>query len=201
VLSRLPQANSSFAAGVQAATVSEFLALDAAAPRRSDVVLLDVTLEDGASPAQNVAQLKASEYAVVIYTGEPRPERLQCTLGIGADAVVNKREPDRLVEALTAVMNGDHDWVSPLMADIVLAAPGPDLSPNQMKALRLYATGLTAQKVASLLKCSRETVRTHLREVKARYASHGDAVYTRTDMLRVGLRDGHVSSDWYLRGK
>src|SRR6266851_935607 len=33
VLSRLPQANSSFAAGVQAATVSEFLALDAAAPR------------------------------------------------------------------------------------------------------------------------------------------------------------------------
>lgn len=51
VLARLPETNSSFAGGVMAADVAEFLALDAEAARRSDVVLLDLTLKDGSSPA------------------------------------------------------------------------------------------------------------------------------------------------------
>ena len=200
VLARLPQTNSSFAGGVMAADVAEFLALDAEAARRSDVVLLDLTLKDGSSPADNVAALKNAGYPVVIYTGEERPERLQGTLGIGADAVVRKDEADRLEAALTAVINGDHGWVSPLMASVVLAAPGPHLSPAQVEVLRLYATGLTAQQIASLLRCSVETVKTHLKAVKIRYEAYGDSVYTRTDMLRVALRDRHVGQDWYLRG-
>jgi DNA-binding NarL/FixJ family response regulator len=203
VLARLPQVNSSFAAGVMAASVPEFLTLDAAlgTTRRSDVVLLDLTLKDGSSPAQNVARLKDREYPVVIYTGEERPERLQETLGIGADALVRKEEAERLEEALTAVMNGDHGWVSPLMAAVVLAAPGPRLSPAQVEVLRLYATGVTAQKIASVQGCALETVKSHLKAVKARYVANGDDVYTKTDLLRVALRDRHVGSDWYLRGQ
>jgi len=199
VLARLPLTNSSFAAGVMAATVAEFLTVDAEAAHRSDVVLLDLTLKDGSSPADNVARLKGAGYPVVIYTGEERPERLQGTLGIGADALVRKDEANRLGEALTAVINGDHGWVSPLMASVVLAAPGPQLSPAQVEVLRLYATGVTAQHIASLLERSVETVKTHLKAVKARYEARGDAVYTRTDLLRVGLRDRHVEQDWYLR--
>ena len=201
VLGRLPRANASFAAGVMAATVPEFLTLEGAAARRSDVVLLDLTLKDGSSPAQNVAQLKDGGYPVVIYTGEERPERLQGTLGIGADAVVRKEEAERLEEALIAVMNGDHGWVSPLMADVVLAAPEPRLSPAQVEVLRLYATGVTAQQIASLQGCALETVKSHLKAVKVRYEAHGDAVFTKTDMLRVALRDGYVGPDWYLRGQ
>jgi two-component system nitrate/nitrite response regulator NarL len=201
VLARLPRANSSFAAGVMAASVPEFLVLDAAAARRSDAVLLDLTLKDGSYPAENAARLKERRYPVVIYTGEERPERLQGTLGIGADAVVRKEEPERLEEALIAVMNGDHEWVSPLMAAVVLVAPGPRLSPAQVEVLRLYATGLTAQQIASVQGCAMETVKTHLKAVKARYDAHGDAVYTRTDLLRVALRDHHVGQDWYLRGR
>ena len=201
VLARLPQANSSFAAGVMAATVAEFLARDSEAARRSDVVLLDLTLKDESSPAGNVARLKDAGYPVVIYTGEERPERLQETLGIGADALVRKDEADRLEEVLTAVISGDHDWVSPLMASVVLAAPGPRLSPTQVEVLRLYATGVTAQQIASLQGCSMETVKTHLNEVKTRYQVHGDPVFTKTDLLRVALRDRHVGQDWYLRGR
>ena len=198
VLARLPRANSSFAAGVMAATVPEFLALDTGAARRSDIVLLDLTLKDGSSPADNVAGLKDAGYPVVIYTGEERPERLQGTLGIGADAIVRKDEAGLLEEALTAVIGGDHDWVSPLMASVVLVASGPRLSPAQVEVLRLYATGVTAQHIATLRNCSVETVKTHLDAVKSRYEAHGDAVYTRTDMLRVALRDGLVEQDWYL---
>lgn len=201
VLARLPKANSSFEAGVMAAAVPEFLTLDALAARRSDVVLLDLTLKDGSSPADNVARLKNAGYPVMIYTGEERPERLQGTLGIGADAVVRKEEAGLLEEALVAVMNDDHAWVSPLMAAVVLAAPGPKLSPAQLEILRLYATGLTAQQIASVQECALETVKTHLKAVKTRYAAHGDAVYTRTDMLRVALRDRHVDPGWYLRGQ
>lgn len=198
VLARLSKANSSFAAGVMAATVPEFLALDTEAARRSDIVLLDLTLKDGSSPTDNVARLKDAGYPVVIYTGEERPERLQGTLGIGADAVVRKDEAGLLEDALTAVISGDHGWVSPLMASVVLAAPGPRLSPAQVEVLRLYATGVTAQQIARVRHCSVETVKTHLDAVKTRYEAHGDAVYTRTDMLRVALRDGLVEQDWYL---
>jgi two-component system, NarL family, nitrate/nitrite response regulator NarL len=197
VLARLPRANSAFAAGVMAATVAEFLALEAESPRRSDVVLLDLTLKDGSAPAGNVARLKDDGYPVVIYTGEERPERLQGTLGTGADALVRKDEADCLEEALTAVISGDHGWVSPLMASVVLAAPGPRLSPAQVEILRLYATGVTAQQIASLRGCAVDTVKAHLSDVKTRYALHGDAVYTRTDMLKVALRDGYVEQDWY----
>jgi DNA-binding NarL/FixJ family response regulator len=201
VLARLPRANSSFGAGVMAASVPEFLSLDAAVARRSGVVLLDLTLKDGSSPAENVARLKERRYPVVIYTGEERPERLQGTLGIGAEAVVRKEEAERLEEALIAVMNGDDGWVSPLMAAVVLVAPGPRLSLAQVEILRLYATGLTAQQIASVQGCAMETVKSHLKAVKARYEAHGDTVYTRTDMLRVALRDHHVGQDWYLRGQ
>jgi hypothetical protein len=63
---------------------------------------------------------------MVIYTGEERTERLQCTLGIGADALVRKEEAALLLgEALNAIRRGDEEWVSPLMAAIVLDAPRP----------------------------------------------------------------------------
>jgi DNA-binding NarL/FixJ family response regulator len=201
VLARLSQASPSFIAGVKAGTVAEFLVLETAAAGHSDVVLLDLTLKDGTSPAENVTVLKDRGHAVVIYTGEERPERLQGTLGIGADAVVRKEEAECLEDALRAVLNGDDCWVSPLMAAVVLVAPGPRLSPAQVEALRLYATGVTTQKVASALGCALETVKSHLKAVKARYEAHGDAVYTRTDLLRVALRDSHVRQDWYLHGQ
>jgi DNA-binding NarL/FixJ family response regulator len=200
VLARMSVSGPLFASGIKAATVAEFLALEDAAAVPSDVVLLDLTLKDGTFPRQNVARLKERGHAVVIYTGEERPERLQGTLGIGADAIVRKEEAECLEDALRAVVAGDECWVSPLMAAVVLVDPGPGLSPAQVAALRLYATGVTTQKVATALNCAVETVKSHLKAVKARYAAHGDAVYTRSDMLRVALRDGHVQQDWYLRG-
>jgi hypothetical protein len=49
--------------------------------------------------------------------------------------------------------------------------------------------------------CALETVKTHLKAVKARYVANGDDVYTKTDLLRVALRDRHIDSDWYFRGQ
>lgn len=195
VLARLPRTSSSFVAGTMAATVPEFLALERGG-RRSDVVLLDLTLKDGSSPRENVGRLKAERYGVVIYTGEERAERLQCTLGIGADALVRKEEAALLGEALNAVRSGDEEWVSPLMAAIVLDAPRPRLSPTQVTVLRLYVTGLTAQQVASVQGCSVETVKSHLREVKARYYAIGRPAATRTELLKEALRDAYVPPDW-----
>lgn len=190
--------SSLFAAGIAAATVNEFLALEGHTGRKSDVVLLDLTLKDGSSPGQNVARLKDRDYGVVIYTGEERPDRLQGILGIGADALARKEEASRLEEAIVAVVSGNRAWVSPLMAKIVLAArDGPRLTPTQVEVLRLYATGVPVHQIASLRHVSDETVRTHLREVKARYGARGDAVSTRTELLQVALRDRYVAEDWY----
>ncbi|HEY3957307.1 MAG TPA: LuxR C-terminal-related transcriptional regulator [Streptosporangiaceae bacterium] len=201
VLARLPRASAMFVPGVMAATVPDFLDADGAAGQRSDVVLLDLTLKDGSAPAQNVAMLKNAGYPVVIYTGEERPERLRGTLGIGADALVRKEEAGLLEDALRAVVGGDEEWVSPLMAAIALDVPEPRLSPTQVEVLRLYATGVTAQQIASLLGCAVETVKSHLKAVKSRYEEHGELVRTRTDMLKVGLRDRYVAEDWYQAGE
>jgi two-component system, NarL family, nitrate/nitrite response regulator NarL len=196
VLATLPQTSSTFVAGAMAATVPEFLATEPG-QRRSDVVLLDLTLKDGSAPRHNVARLKAEGYAVVIYTGEERTERLRGTLEIGADALVRKEEAGLLGEALTAVMRGDDAWVSPVMAAVVLDAAGPKLSPTQVEVLRLYATGVTAQQIASLQGCALETVKSHLKAVKARYEAVGDPAGTRTELLKLALRDHHVEPDWY----
>jgi hypothetical protein len=67
-----------------------------------------------------------------------------------------------------------------------------------VKVLRLYATGVTAQQMASVRRCSVETVKTRRGAVKTRYEAHGVAVYTRTDMLRVALRDRLVEHYWHL---
>src|SRR5487761_22455 len=200
VLARLPQASSSFIAGTQASTVAEFLALETAAVRRTDVVLLDVTLNDGTTPEQNVAKLKDNGHAVVIYTGEERPERLLGTLGIGADGLVRKEEAGCLEEALRAVMNGDECWVSPLMAAVVLKA-GPKLSPIQVEILRPYVTGVAPQEIASMLGCSLEMVNSQLKIVKAHYKARGETAKTRTGLLRAALRHGDIPQDWYLRGR
>jgi DNA-binding NarL/FixJ family response regulator len=164
-------------------------------------VLLDLTLKDGSSPRQNVATLKSSGYAVVIYTGEERPERLQGTLGIGADALVRKEEAGLLGEALRSVIEGDQGWVSPLMANVVLAASGPHLTPAELEVLQMYATGVPAKQIATLTGRAETTVDGYLKNVKARYKAQGDDVFTRTDLLRVALRDRYVEPDWYQADK
>lgn len=80
----------------------------------------------------------------------------------------------------------------------MLVAPRARLSLAQVEVLRLYATGVTAQQIASVQRCSVETVKTHLDAVKTRYEAHGNAVYTRTDMLRVALRYRLFKQDWHL---
>ncbi len=198
VLARLPRLSPLFAAGMSAGTVPDFLVRDAAEERRSDIVLLDLSLKDGSEPAWNVGQLKDRGYAVVIYTGEERPERLQGTLGLGADALIRKEEADHLKDALLAVISGDRAWASTLMAKVALASSGPHLSPTELQVLQLYAVGVPAKQIASLTGCKMETVKTYLKHVKDRYAAYGDHVYTRTDLLKVALRDQHVRPDWWL---
>lgn len=198
VLARLPQVSSLFVAGVSAATVPEFLVADEMTARRSDIVLLDLSLKDGSAPEQNVNQLKVAGYAVVIYTGEERQERLQGTLGLGADALIRKEEAEYLEDALLAVINDDEAWISPLMAKVALASSGPHLSPTELQVLQLYAVGVAAKQIASVTGCRVETVKTYLKHVKDRYAAHGDHVYTRTDLLKVALRDQHIGPDWWL---
>ena len=198
VLARLPEVSSMFTPGVSAATVPEFLALDEAAPAKSDIVLLDLSLKDESTPQGNVDRLKTCGYAVVIYTGEERQERLQGTLGLGADALIRKEEAEYLEDALLAVISGDQAWVSPLMAKVALASGGPHLSPAELQVLQLYAVGVAAKQIATVTGCKVETVKSYLKHVKDRYAAHGDRVYTRTDLLRVALRDQHVRPDWWL---
>ena len=85
------------------------------------------------------------------------------------------------------------------MAAVFLVDPGAELTVAQMEVLRLYATGVAAQNVAAVM-CPRGSEDAP-ESGEARYEAHGDAVYTRADLLRAGLRNRYIDQDWYLRGQ
>lgn len=182
-----------FRPGTAATTVSGLLAAEPAGSR-SEVVLLDLALGDGSTAVDNIARLRAAGYAVVVYTSETRPERLSHLLGHGVSGVVGKSDDERvLTEALAAVSDGDGAYLSPLMAQIAIAAPErPHLAPREIQVLRRFALGASATQIARELGMTENTVRSYLKQIRRAYDDVGQPLPSRTDLLRAAVRDGYV---------
>lgn len=158
-------------------------------------MLLDLNLADGSTPAQNVATLAALGVPVLVYTSGDRPQLVREAARAGADGMVRKSEaPEVIVYAVRAMLAGEvptsADWAAALDSD-------PDfvdaqLSPREAEVLGLYASGETAERVASLLFISRETVLDHIRRIRAKYAQARRAAPTKVDLYRRAVEDGLI---------
>lgn len=183
-----------------AATVTEFLERDPVEERRDRIVLLDIWLGDKSPLETNVQRLTDEGYGIVLYTAEERPGLLQSALRTGAAGVVSKNDNEaELEDAIRAAVRGDKEYLSPLMAAIVLSDESmvPRLTPRQREVFLLYVSGLSRRQVARELECSENTVATHLKEVKARYQALGQSLVTRTDLLNAAQRGGFTDVNWY----
>ncbi len=169
----------------------------AAAPD-ADVVLLDLDLGPDVPPlAELVALFQAADCRVLIVSALGSPAVVRAGLAAGAQGYMSKREsPADLLTAVRAVADGE-GFLTPEMASILAEAPGevPDLSIQELTALRLYASGMKLDSVARRMHISPATAKEYLDRVRAKYASAHRTVRSKSDMRRAALEDGFLTAE------
>lgn len=174
-----------------ATTTSELLALG----QRLDGILLDLTLDDGSTPAGILHALAILQVPVLVYTSGDRPDLIREAARAGAVGMVRKSElPEAIIEAVRGMVRGEvaasADWAAAIDFD-------PDfvdvhLSAREAEVLGHYASGETAERVATLLFISRETVLDHIRRIRVKYADANRPARTKIDLHRRAVEDGLI---------
>lgn len=176
------------------ATVAELLEQES----MLDVVLLDLVLADGSTPAANVRALESTGAPILAYTSGDRPALIREAGRAGAIGMVHKAEsPAGIVDAVRAALRGEvvatPDWAAALDFDTEFVTAR--LSDREAEVLALYASGETAASVAAELYISRQTVLDHIRRIRAKYAAVERTAPTKLDLYRRAVEDGIVTPE------
>ncbi len=158
-----------------------------------DVVLLDLRLDDGTTPRENVNALSAAGVATVVYTSGEHPALLRSAARAGALGVVLKSADESvIIDAIRAAADGravlTTEWAAAIDGDPELATV--DLSPQLQKVLALYASGETSARVGAALGVSAETVNEYLKRIRQKYADAGRPTRTKVDLFKRAVEDG-----------
>jgi two-component system, NarL family, nitrate/nitrite response regulator NarL len=175
-----------------AATVGALLA---GPGRRAHVVLLDLELGDGTTVERNVADILAAGPAVLVLAGSEKPLAVRAAMRAGALGYALKNEETGQIRAAIGAVAAGHDWISPRLAYILAtddAADRPALSPQETRALQLYATGMPIKSVARKMTISDDTAKQYLGRVREKYARAGRAAPTKMELYYRAVEDGHL---------
>jgi DNA-binding NarL/FixJ family response regulator len=156
------------------------------------VALLDVDLGPGSQPvALSAAQLTDRGSSVLLISAFDDGAAVRSGLAAGALGFVAKRVSyETLSEALETVSRGELYLSVDLAAILATASDAPDLSPRELDALRLYASGLKLSAVAHRMGISPHTAKEYLDRVRGKYASVGRPARTRTELYAAASKDG-----------
>lgn len=163
------------------------------------VVLLDLDLRDGVAPEVKIVELIAAGAAVVVVSTFADARRVRDCLAAGALGYVPKSEQaSEIVRAIRAAASGEAH-VTPglagLMVEVQDELPAPSLSPQERRALVLYASGLPLKTVARQLDISVETAKTYLTRVRDKYALAGREARTKIALHQRAVEDGLLGMD------
>jgi DNA-binding NarL/FixJ family response regulator len=158
-----------------------------------DLVVLDLRLNDGSSPADNVAAVHRRGSQVLIYTGAEDRRLIQQAARSGALGLIRKSaKPEVLLDAIRTAASGREvfgaDWAAAIDSDDELH--DARLSPREQEVLGLYASGETATSVAQRTGLARETVADYVTRIRKKYAEAGRPAHSRVDLFRRALEDG-----------
>ncbi|HEY5223132.1 MAG TPA: response regulator transcription factor [Microbacteriaceae bacterium] len=161
-----------------------------------DLVVLDLRLQDGTTPAENVAAIRARGTEVLVLTSAEDAELVRSAARAGVLGIVRKSEPlDVIIDALRQAANGEtaptSEWAAALDADERLADAG--LSAREREILALYASGEKAQAVAYRTGLSRATVTHYVSRIRSKYAKVGRNADTKIELNRRAREDGILS--------
>ena len=156
------------------------------------VMLLDVELGPGAADvATNTAACRAAGIPVLLISAYDDAVAIRSGMHAGALGFVPKRVSyGLLMEALSTVARDELYLSVDLAAMLASAADTPDLSPRELDALRLYASGLKLTAVAHRMGISPHTAKEYLDRVRAKYQQVGRPARTRTELYAAASRDG-----------
>ncbi|OAA25401.1 response regulator containing a CheY-like receiver domain and an HTH DNA-binding domain [Frankia sp. EI5c] len=177
------------------ATATSIRKLLAGPGRDAQVVLLDLGLGDGSEAPDNIRQLIEAGAAVIVFSALADPDGVRAAMRAGACGFVTKTDDvDELGTVIRAASSGA-GWVSPQLAFLLLTDKAPDrpqLSPQEMEALRLYATGMALKTVARRMEVSPETAKQYIERVRVKYRKAGRDANTKIDLYRRAVEDGFL---------
>ena len=181
--------------GIRVAASGDSAAALVAQVRHLDVILLDLALPDGSSPAGNLRALAPLGASVIAFTAGDRPQRLREAARAGAAGMISRfGSLETIAASVRHAAQGQvlatPEWAAALDSDHRFVAA--HLSRRESEVLSLYASGETAERVAQTLFLSRETVLDHIRRIRAKYAAVDRAAPTKVDLFRRAIEDGLV---------
>lgn len=164
-------------------------------PRDADVVVLDLNLRNGTTPAQNVDAVARWGAQVLVLTSAEDPYLVREASRTAALGIVRKSAPLQVLrEALLAVAQGEPalstEWASALDGDPLLAAA--PLTDREREVLSLYASGMGVKQVAKALYVSENTIDDHLRRIRSIYQQIGRPAATKVELYQRGVEDGFL---------
>lgn len=161
--------------------------------RRPDVAVLDIRMPKFGG-IEILRRLIGADTmpAVILYTGYPERSLLLESLDVGARGFLLKESPlVDLMRAVRIVANGG-TYIDPVLAGVLagpLAAERlPALTKREREILRLLADGMRNEQVASVLRISPLTVRTHVKNAMIKLEAD-----TRTEAVASALRQSLIS--------
>jgi DNA-binding NarL/FixJ family response regulator len=161
-----------------ATDVENYLAGDA----QADVVLLDLQLENGTSPAVNVATLRRAGVAVLVLSVHGDRRHVRATIRAGASGyLVKDDDGDKLADAIRAVHAGRRALTTELMS--LINDDPPELSRQELEVLYLYGTGSTLAATARRMGIAVPTVRSYLDRIRAKWAAVDESVRDVRDLI------------------
>jgi DNA-binding NarL/FixJ family response regulator len=177
------------------ATAATVPALLTGPGRRAHVVLLDLDLGDGTTAEGNVAAIRAAGPAVLVLSASDRPAAVRAAMRAGARGYALKSERADQIRLAVREIAAGRDWISPHLAYIFAtddAVDRPTLSPQERRALQLYAAGLPLKSVARKMAIGEETVKQYLGRVRQKYTIAGRAAPTKLELYHRAVEDGHL---------
>ncbi len=156
-----------------------------------DVVLLKVNpAPEVPSAAETVERFARAQVPVLLVSGMARGAQLRKAVLAGAAGyVARSAEPAELLARLRQVAHGDL-VITREMAEAMISPAPPDLSGQELRALRLYAQGMPLKTVARTMAVSQHTAKEYLDRVRAKYASHGRVARTKAQLHAAAQEDG-----------
>ena len=160
------------------------------------LVILDLRLEDGSTPTQNLREIEQRGLPVIAYTSAESPILVREAIAGGVLAIVRKSGPSSdLVRAIQDALDGrpsaSLDWAAALDADEDFVVEY--LAPIEADVLAHYAEGEKSETVARILSLSKNTVNTYVARIRDKYRAAGRPADTRVDLFRRAAEDGLVS--------
>ena len=156
-----------------------------------NIAVIDLHLGDGRSPAEVVSTFSSLKIPVLVISALNNFESVQNAFAMGARGFVSKDSPvSEIQKAVKAVAKGE-EWISSVLGEALSdkSSKGKDdLSPQERKALILYASGLKLLAVARRMNVAPSTVKQYLERAKIKYRLAGKPIRTKTEMYKT-LRD------------